>query len=163
MSIWRDFGGEYSWGSEWHCTPDLLFYLLGLSFFAYDKLETDLLIWSNTNQSNKRSANQQYFPLCNQSNKRSAIQQYFPLCNQSNKRSANQWYFPLCNQSNKRSANQWYFPLCSKWVFSVALAWDLLLVRAPTRCGNFTCPLLSKDSGGRNKNNKFQFSKTRMR
>ena len=40
-----------------HCTTDLLFYLFGSTYFTYyGKLTTDLLVWSDPNLSNKRSA-----------------------------------------------------------------------------------------------------------
>ena len=40
---------------------DLLFYLFRFSYFACVELATDLLAWSNINQSNRRSAVQWYF------------------------------------------------------------------------------------------------------
>ena len=37
--------------------------VFGLSYFAHVELETDLVVWSNPNQSNRRSAVQKYFSL----------------------------------------------------------------------------------------------------
>ena len=42
---------------------DLLFDWLGFSCFAYVKLDRDLQVWLNPNQSNRRYAVQLYFPL----------------------------------------------------------------------------------------------------
>ena len=41
----------------------LLFILFGFSFSANIELETDLLVWSIPNKSNRRSAYQWYFPI----------------------------------------------------------------------------------------------------
>ena len=48
---------------NYHCTADLLFDWLGFSCFANVELDRDLQVWSNPNQSNRRSAVQWYFPL----------------------------------------------------------------------------------------------------
>ena len=48
---------------KYHCTADLLFILFEFSCFAYVELATDLLVCLNQNQSNRRRAIQQYFPL----------------------------------------------------------------------------------------------------
>ena len=39
---------------------DLLFYLFGFGYFDYDEIAVYLLVWSNPNQSNKRSVVQRY-------------------------------------------------------------------------------------------------------
>ena len=49
------FWYRYSKG-KFHCTADLLFYCFGFSGFENVELETDLRLWSNPNQSNRRSA-----------------------------------------------------------------------------------------------------------
>ena len=43
---------------KYHCATDLLF-----DWFACVELDRDLKVWWNPNQSNRRSAVQQYFPL----------------------------------------------------------------------------------------------------
>ena len=43
---------------KYHCMTDLLFDWLGFSYFAYVDLDRDLQVWSNPNQSNRRSAKQ---------------------------------------------------------------------------------------------------------
>ena len=45
----------------YQCMTDLLFYLFEFSCFVYIEFETDLLVWSNPNQSNRRPAVQWYF------------------------------------------------------------------------------------------------------
>ena len=40
----------------YHCSAYLLLYQLGFTCFAYVELATDLLVWSNPSQSNRRSA-----------------------------------------------------------------------------------------------------------
>ena len=45
-------------GGKYDCTADLLFVLFGLSSFAIVELATAFLVWSNPNQSNRRSAMQ---------------------------------------------------------------------------------------------------------
>ena len=47
---------------KFHCTADLLYILFWFSCFAYVEWTTVLLVWSNPNQSNRRSAVQWYFP-----------------------------------------------------------------------------------------------------
>ena len=51
---------------KYHCTSDLLFYRCGFSSFAYVELAICLLLWSNPNQSNRRSAVQKCFLLWSQ-------------------------------------------------------------------------------------------------
>ena len=41
---------------KFHCWADLLFYLFGFNCVTYVELATDLIAWSNPNQSNWRSA-----------------------------------------------------------------------------------------------------------
>ena len=41
---------------KYYCTTDLLFYLFRCGCFSNVELETYFLVWSNPNQSNKRSA-----------------------------------------------------------------------------------------------------------
>ena len=48
---------------KYHCLADLLFILFGFSCFAYVEWTTVLLVWSNSNQTNRRSAVQWSFPL----------------------------------------------------------------------------------------------------
>ena len=48
---------------KYHCTTDLLFDYFGFSSFAYVELDRDFQVWSNPNQSNRRSVVQWYFPL----------------------------------------------------------------------------------------------------
>ena len=47
---------------KYHSMADPMFYLLGFSCFAYVELETDLRVGSNTNQSNRRSADSHTSP-----------------------------------------------------------------------------------------------------
>ena len=47
---------------KYHCMTNLLFDWLGFSYFACVELDRDLQVWSNPNQSNRRSAMQWYFP-----------------------------------------------------------------------------------------------------
>ena len=49
---------------KYDCTSDLVFIFLGLSCFAYVEFATALHIWSNPNQSNRRSTALLYFPYC---------------------------------------------------------------------------------------------------
>ena len=44
------------WKGKYHCTAVYLFYFFGFSFFAYVEWTMDLLVWSNPNLSNRRSA-----------------------------------------------------------------------------------------------------------
>ena len=48
---------------KYNCTADLLFDWLWFSCFDYVKLDRDLPVWSNPNQSNRRSVVQWYFLL----------------------------------------------------------------------------------------------------
>ena len=48
---------------KYQCMADFLFDSFGFSCFVVFKRSTDLLVWPNPNQSNKRSAVQWYFPL----------------------------------------------------------------------------------------------------
>ena len=41
---------------KFHYTANLLFIFIGFSCFTYVELATDLLVWSNLNQSNRRSS-----------------------------------------------------------------------------------------------------------
>ena len=41
---------------KYHCTTDLLFHMFRFSRFAHVESTTDLLVWSNPNQSNRKSA-----------------------------------------------------------------------------------------------------------
>ena len=47
---------------SYQCTADLLFDLFRISCFAFISLTTDLIVWSNQNWSNRRSAVLWYFP-----------------------------------------------------------------------------------------------------
>ena len=66
--MWQDCAFvESSWQrkltlGEVHHMADLQFILLWFSCFAYVEWTTVLLVWSNPNQSNRRSAVQWYFP-----------------------------------------------------------------------------------------------------
>ena len=53
-----DLLGQIHQGLEgkYHCTADLLFILFGFSCFGYVELASALLVLSNANQSNRRSA-----------------------------------------------------------------------------------------------------------
>ena len=48
---------------KYHCAADHLFILFRFRYFAYVELASALLVWSNPNQSNRKSAVQWYFPL----------------------------------------------------------------------------------------------------
>ena len=52
---WREVKARAK--EKYHCRANLLFILCGFSCFAYVEWKTALLVWSNTNQSYKRSAN----------------------------------------------------------------------------------------------------------
>ena len=52
-------------GKKYDCTADLLFTLFRFSRFAYIELTKDLLVWSNPNQSTRRSAVQYTLTLKN--------------------------------------------------------------------------------------------------
>jgi len=41
---------EYYLKGKYHCMADLLFILFAFSYFAYIEWTTDLLVWSNPNQ-----------------------------------------------------------------------------------------------------------------
>ena len=60
-------GGENSLHQciKYQCLTDLLFDFFGFSCFAYVELTTDLLVWWNPNQSNRRAAIRWYFLLQN--------------------------------------------------------------------------------------------------
>ena len=45
-----------------HCTADLLFYLTRSICFVYFEYATDLLVWSNPNQSNRGSSLYDFYP-----------------------------------------------------------------------------------------------------
>ena len=55
-NVWLTHDIEHQLKGKYHCTADHLFILFGFNCFTYVDLATALLVWSNPNESNRRSA-----------------------------------------------------------------------------------------------------------
>ena len=73
--------------------------VFGFSYFAHVELETDLVVWSNPNQSNRRSAVQKYFSLISN------------------------WIFSGCTKLDHFQASSWHFVLLPLVNISAQLLW----------------------------------------